>query len=133
MRAIKFRAKDINKKQWCYGSLLTNYYEFDEPKTYSIVDREDYHFPVIPETIGQFTGLCDDNGKDIYEGDVLKVEDSDYYCFVRWDIDFAAFVAVRFQHGSHFFCGYNLLDDDLPSDTQLCVIGNIHDNPELIK
>jgi uncharacterized phage protein (TIGR01671 family) len=128
MRAIKFRGKRELDDVWEYGNLIQLYNDRDK----YIIKGESSCF-VKPETIGQFTGLCDDNGKNIYEGDVLKVEDSDYYCFVRWDIDFAAFVAVRFQHGSHFFCGYNLLDDDLPSDTQLCVIGNIHDNPELIK
>jgi uncharacterized phage protein (TIGR01671 family) len=127
MRTIKFRGISPTHKQWFYGDLV-----HCSDDTYSICGGTCGWSRVDTNTIGQFTGLCDDNGKEIYEGDILKVEDSDYYCFVRWDIDFAAFVAVRFQHESHFFCGYNLLDD-LLSDTQLCVIGNIHDNPELIK
>jgi uncharacterized phage protein (TIGR01671 family) len=129
MRTIKFRAKTPHLSKWLYGNLITS----DDFEVAIIRDVESCtEQRVDADTVGQFTGLCDDNGHEIYEGDVLKVEDSDYYCFVRWDIDFAAFVAVRFQHGSHLYCGYTMLDE-LPSDTQLCVIGNIHDNPELIK
>jgi uncharacterized phage protein (TIGR01671 family) len=127
MRTIKFRGKDINKEQWCFGSLLTNYYEFDKPQTYSIVDKEDYHFPVIPETVGQFTGLHDVNGKEIYEGDILGFgSDTSIGLEVYWSEQRFAY-CVR----------TNLLKEDRYTLAELQygykVIGNIHDNPELIK
>ena len=75
MRTIKFRGFNAKNNQWLYGSHIINRGknfvapdEFADDKTW-----EDYE--VEPETIGQFTGLVDSDGVDIYDGDVLRVEE----------------------------------------------------------
>ncbi len=83
------------------------------------------HEDVREATVGQFTSLYDKNGKEIFEGDILKVDG----CRHR--------IEVRFVRGVFAFLWDGNLDDEFPtgSPTQEWaeVIGNIHDNPELIK
>ena len=120
MRTIKFRAKGKSDGQWHYGSLI------QIGDDYSIATNTAPAFEmcvVAPETVGQFTGLYDCDGKEIYEGDIL---------------DFNGLtVEVRFVRGVFAFLANGNLDEELCGDcrTDLFakVIGNIHDNPELLK
>jgi uncharacterized phage protein (TIGR01671 family) len=74
MREIKFRGKRIDNGEWVYGYYCFNGYT-DEQKHFIIPDYASafYGIEVIPETVGQFTGLHDKNGKEIYEGDYCKL------------------------------------------------------------
>lgn len=125
MKTIKFRGKTLAQKPlWLYGNLV----QYGRLKFIVNVDENDHfnHEQVISETVGQFTGLFDHYGKEIYEGDILK-----FYS------DEEGFIEVRFVRGVFAFLWKGNLDDELPinAPTQewAQVIGNIHDNPELLK
>lgn len=125
MRTIKFRGFNKKNKQWLYGFYLQNRGahfvcpdEFATGKSW-----EDYE--IDPDSLGQFTSLKDKNGGEIYEGDILKVGDEKYL------------LEVRFVRGVFAFLWYGNLDDEFPCNAPTQewaeVVGNIHDNPELIK
>lgn len=140
-REIIFRGKSEVTNEWVYGSLVkvgneSHIAGFDE------VDLDGHHLsycsdrPVFTKqgTIGQFTGLCDNNGKEIYEGDILMCigqrEDNKGCKYLR---------KVLFKNGS--FCmsvpeyGVNssLYNHVVNGKLNWEVIGNIYDNPELME
>lgn len=109
-----------------------------------IRDRHACAHEVDKDTIGQFTGLYDKNGKEIYEGDILS---SDYYPFVRdGKMNYVAIVEW-FEYDACWYAAYDLHKDSTARGISIgcpaefnedaakdyIVIGNIHDNPELIK
>ena len=122
MRTIKFRGKSILTDEWFYGDLVHS----ADNKRFGILvnDKDSYdECEVAPETVGQFIGLYDCDGKEIFEGDIL---------------DFDGFTAeVRFVRGVFAFLVNGDLDDELCGDcrTDLFakVIGCIHDSPKLLK
>lgn len=131
MRENLFRGKRVGEGTWKYGSYVEQYGATQiYPKNGADEDGFDcYH--VEPETIGQYTGLTDKNGKKIFEGDICEVttftcegEDKHYLC------------EVCFYCGSFVFrerSSFNILFLDIYDfETDVEVIGNIHDNPELI-
>ena len=130
MRTIKFRAKDFDGV-WHYGSLV--YTNILDAKIYSQTVKgslkiTDWLF-VTPDTIGQFAGLYDKNGKEIYEGDILKwkADNRLYAVIFNWGMFYAS-VEVCNQEVYGGFPLHSLTDDEACE-----IVGNIYDNPELKK
>lgn len=122
MREILFRGKRVDNVEWvisntfyqCGGKIKL----LDEP-------NRDGYVEVDPETVGQYTGLTDKNGKKIFEGDIVKSSYKDGFeiGLIGWsNID------VRYKFASPDGTAYGI---DVTDTFE--VIGNIHDNPELMK
>ena len=141
MREILFRGIDKGTNEWVYGYYCESPSPFHKGKEYSIFDDKTIlKYSVIPETVGQYTGLTDKHGTKIFEGDIIKEEYSlngkerGVISVIEYGIVYAYFngigVCQRFGDGS----GTSMLSVGYDSGVVYCeVIGNIHDNPELLK
>ena len=131
MRTIKFRGKRLDNGEWVYGSLTQSETNDKNGEPFMV----SYIAPFIPvaseggfelvkmdrvkpATIGQFTGLTDKNGKEIYEGDIIRHKDMVKPYHVIYD-------------GHQFTPNDGFRSLSYPKHWE--VVGNIHDNPELIK
>ena len=132
MREIKFRGVSMIDGTWVYGGLQTKRYLSPESgvfKTiYSVETINELDWTsvnrivlVFEETLGQYTGLKDKNGKEIYEGDIVKNALGDIGKIIYID-KYSAFIVKGWENG------YKLWFED-----NIEVIGNIYDNPELLK
>ena len=125
MREILFRGKDI-KGNW-YEGLLAHNIAKDE---WYISNKAGIStaYQVRPETIGQYTGLIDSNGRKIFEGDVIQDGNFEYNKYVvEYSTERGGF--LPFAHGDGCGCCETVTLYDSTCHT---VIGNIYDNPELI-
>ena len=125
-REIIFRAKAVNTEMWVYGDLVHNQKvtkEGLEPRT--MVGG----YEVYKDTIGQFTGLKDAKGKDIYEGDILHTDlERDYLIVVFRN---GAFMFDCFD-GKHYY-DFMTYIEDYSGIINLPIIGSIYDNKKLLK
>ena len=133
MREILFRAKRTYNGEWVEGCLYRNIYGDYQIREHKLYDDDVYidDYNIIPETVGQYTGLTDKNGKKIFEGDVCQTKGYKL-------IDETPFIVVWNDYYSGFYWEdvKNANDTDMFTKTvaELTeVIGNIHDNPELLK
>ena len=131
MREILFRGKHSPKSMWDYGDLY-----IDHDKVY-ISMRETMHGvrvhgEVVPETVGQFTGLTDKNGKKIFEGDIVRavLPKSNAIPEFVWPDMVVGFSEGAFSAMRGRYC--TPLYSFAPA-VELEVIGNVHDNPELME
>ena len=129
MREILFRGKQADNSEWIVGSLLQD----DDGKTYIVgyehrggidgmIDAELTSWAVIPETVGQYTGLLDKNGTKIFEGDIVDISREEERGVIKWDEDTARFIILSDNISADF-------DNYWGKDLE--VIGNIYDNQDL--
>lgn len=130
MREILFRGKRIDNGEWAVGDLLVN----DIEGKAAIRDRSTCEvMPVIPRTVGEYTGLKDQNAKKIFEGDIVRHRDEFWrtpmqsvveYCVDKWN-----------------YPAFDLKDNDYEANGLQCaheegcceVIGTVYDNSELLE
>ena len=117
-REILFRGKRVDCSEWFEGSYWLSRSAVRE--TTYITDGYGNLFCVIPETVGQYTGLNDKNNVKIFEGDILKFRSGIYS--VEWDNEHSKFLQRDGQFSREFHIWIEKSE----------IVGNIHDNPELL-
>ena len=140
MRKILFRGKREEDGEWVYGSFIPDAIEVRGSKIEMPGFIRNYDFEhesgckvlmheVERKTVGQFTGLLDKNGKRIFEGDICRNTRTGEVVFVAWHGTMAGYVWNN-RHRDGGLCDFGEL---FRAYDKFEVIGNVHDNPELLK
>ena len=150
-REIKFRGKPFEKGMgWQYGHLIKQMYYGKEKLCIGYVQNGAINgLEVNPDSVGQYTGLKDCNGKEIYEGDILRLtipDGSTRHFVVEWAEEDRKLMPLNgFEHDGNDvrisgWCfnwnGYRLYPtviDGIPDNEVMTIIGNVYDNLEILK
>jgi len=143
---IKFRGQRVGNKEFVYGNLIYSSDAYKKYETLIIPQKDadgfttdyasngenkesfgfDNWFCVIPETVGQYTGLKDKNGKEIYEGDICIVKTVYMHQYTRYLVKHYN-CGFRLYLDNHYMCLCEIDERDIE------VIGTIYENPELLE
>ena len=132
MREILFRGKRQDNGEWIEGCLLRVYERVCravyQPREHAIQSAEEWIAPpfVVAKTVGQYTGLTDNNGKRIFEGDIVTYIGE--VCVVKWDDETAKFVLEN----KNFMCDFEEVWCNR-FKVKVVIIGTIYDNPEFLE
>ena len=136
MREILFRGKRIDNGEWVEGAFLNDrdgaFYICPAVSDISYGDNGNRRrigcwYSVDSSTVGEYTGLADKNGKKIFERDIVKFKTTadDFNClYIRWCNEYGRFVAST---------KYNVRSYPMDKSWEYEIIGNIHDNSELLE
>ncbi len=116
-REIKFRGKRLDNGKWVFGDLMTKY---PHHEGLTIVEHGCVYHEVDPKTVGQYTGLKDKHGGEIYEDDIVRPLSEGYG-------------DAYFDEGQFWINWSEGLQPLVDCYRELTVVGNIHDNPELLE
>ena len=128
MREIKFRAKRTDNGAWVTGDLqhvqrINTKEEAEQSGRHSEPAVRIANYDVDEQTIGQYTGLKDKNGREIYEGDILCYRDAKFQTH------------IVYHNGGFYFSHFGGTTFTAIGDHEInkfAVVGNIHDNPQLL-
>ena len=129
MREIKFRGKCLKSGIFVYGGYAEDVITAESiVAKVGIIPAGCYSIAVDPETVGQFTGLHDKNGKEVFDGDILNI--------VRLNGSSAATGEVEYKDGAWIvdegvFIGFQIIGRCSPDILE--VIGNVHETPDLME
>ena len=153
-----YRGKIKDNDEWVEGYLVktrhypsndTHYFIIGIDSNWCDYEGYDLEYDVIPETVGEYTGLTDKNGKKIFEGDIVKCSDVDHCYYTEEKTEFWG--VIKFEEGAFGIATKETLmisldnwceNDNFVSLWELEwneyidnveIVGNIHDNPELLK
>lgn len=153
MKDFEYRGRRLDNKEWVYGHYFITpitaefcvkpengafFASGDEPIRHCIVENM-VAFEIDPATVGQYTGLKDKNGKDIWEGDIFKDDNHGIVRSIFRVPGGFAFednpVSFGYDHRAPVYPYSPIADSQNVAWLAQCceVIGNIHDNPELLK
>lgn len=148
MRDIIFRGKRLDNGEWAYGDFEYNRKK-DVARIHTYDENGDYEEQYIVDniTVGQYIGLKDKDGKEIYEGDVLALPANrreEEFESIGWEALYPRYVCLYAVVYSSVDCGFGFcspmdaLKDNpyscgIATHNRLSHIGNIHDNPELLE
>ena len=139
-RVIKFRAWDDTNKKWAY----VGFNLFGEVTIFNLLEQYKFEDACKSLLFQQFTGLTDKNGKEIYEGDILREPAKDhwetinYSCFEVFfhdgdaNSDYNIGYTMNRMHNHGSVCGGYIPSFKPKKVSKMIVIGNIHENPELL-
>jgi uncharacterized phage protein (TIGR01671 family) len=135
MREIKFRGKRIDNGEWVISYAIRNYgenaWENLKGKIYLLEDiLNPKWIEVIPDTIGQYTGLKDKNDVEIYEGDFVEDKQKNIF-LIQYDEMISGFYPFNVALSS--IDEFDDINIEYISSSEYKKIGNIHDNPELLQ
>ena len=125
MREIRFRGKSLRTGDWVYGSLVV----YSRSKTTSDIydPKTSEYIAIDKKTIGQYIGLKDKNGVEAYQDDLYRPWEDGRIYQITYDDQNAAFVLKQVGSGKKWPCNMMMIPY---SDGG--IIGNIHENPELL-
>ena len=125
MREIKFRGISKNNNRWIYGFLSIDKNSAKMEGFPHFISRASGYLPVevVPKSVGQYTGLKDKNGVEIYEGDILS-----YFGF-EYEVTFEE-SAFGWSEDGQFYAFAEMAIDEIEKTK---IIGNIYENPKLAK
>lgn len=156
MRTIKFRGKRCDNSEWVCGYYVgcTETWKGGHfHKSWIITSARSNggffalqgRYPVQDQTIGQFTGMHDKNGKEIYEGDIIKYTRYNFKSEYLKEEKIEEIYVVFWNESKHaFYChtefengggssGFLVFEDERAEKNEIEIVGNIHDNPELLR